>query len=696
MIEHIQTELPFWLAAIGLMLAIFLSFWSYSGKRNKELFSLGLRILLGAIRGIVFLILFILFIGLIWKKKSTINEKPVYLIAVDNSRSIISGEDSLNMINQVNQLVKDVTEVLSDRFDVRKISFGQSVLPGGETQFSDQLTDFGKLFSYLRSSFYTQPVGELLMITDGIPTSGQSLNSAQSKWPFPISIVGIGDTTETIDLRIDDVIVNDLVYLNTKFPIEILLQADNSQQKMASVNLSSGGEPVADTVVLLDDIDGKGRVTILVEATELGNHVYDLSISPLENELNLYNNERSFAIEVVDQKHQVVLIYNSPNPDIRVIEESLTESDKYELTTWQIDQGEPILSDYDVAIVYQLPGKGSIGNALVNKLIQSEINTLYIVGPGTSLVELKSNLNGISFPSDTKLNEDFTGRINEQFNLFKLPENLAGFLSEMPPLRAPLTGIQINTEYSVLLNQKIKGIDIADPLVWFMRSGNSKLGFWWGEGVWRWNLFEYLTFGDHYYTKSLISSIISYLTINEVTDPLKVDVPASVSSFDKLTWKARLYNESFEMINDPDLFIDLTFTDGSKRKLEFRKLDGKYWLELNNLSPGKIIYNCYTQISNIEYRKSGVIQVLETPVENLDIRARFDDLRAIANQKGGEFFTQDQNPELLNYLDNLDSEKSSSYTETRWVNLLNWQYLLFLIVFLASMEWILRRWSGTR
>lgn len=696
MVEHIQTELPFWLASIGLMLAIFLSFWSYSGKRNRELFSVGLRFFLGFLRGLGFFILFILFIGLYWKKQSSVNEKPLYVIAIDNSKSIIAGNDSLERINELKLIINAVSEEIGDKFDIKKIKFGEDVSLLNDLDFSDKSTNFGKLFKYLRSSFYTQPVSELLLITDGISTTGQSFISSNSLWPHPMSVIGLGDTTESVDLRIEDVIVNDLVYLNSRFPIDIIVQAEKSQQNLATLELSVSGKLLADTVIVLDRFDGKGQVSLIVEASELGNQVYEISLAPLDNEQNLYNNTRKIAIEVVDQKHQAILIFQSPNPDIRIIEETLTESGNYDLTIWPVDLGVPNFNDYQVAIVYQLPGSGSNEDAIITKLIQSELNTLIITGPKTSLTKLGSHYDVIAFPNDRKLNEDFSGKINEQFDLFLLPENLSEFLSEMPPLRAPLTGIELNGQATVLLRQTIKGVELSDPLVWFMRNGNAKIGFWWGEGLWRWNLFEYLSYGDHFYTKSLVSAVINFLAVDELEDPLKIDVPGSISSFEKLVFKARLYNESFEMINTPDLYIDLAFPDGTKRKLEFRKLDGKYWLDIDQLIPGQIEYKCYTHISNQEYSKSGVIQVLETALENLDTRARFDDLRTFANQKGGEFFTLDQQSELLTYIGKLDTDQSSLYNENRWVNLLNWNYLLFIIVFIFGMEWILRRRSGTR
>jgi len=694
--QQIQTELPLWLASIGLILAIFLSIWSYSGKRNRELFTKTLRASLAVLRGLGFFIVFILFIGFLWKKQATVNPKPVYLIAVDNSKSILFGKDSSKQLSELNAFLESADDVLNDRFIVQHYIFGTDINREERPSFNEQSTNFGKLFTNLRDNYYTEAVRELLLITDGISTAGASLMSSQSEWPFPVSVMAVGDTSESVDLRFEDILVNDLVYQNSKFPVDVLLQADQSNQKQVELRFTKGDEVIIDTLINLDPVDGKGRVSLMVEAPDLGSQVYELSLVPLVNESNLFNNKRTIAIEVVKQKHQAILIYYSPNPDIRVIEEILTESGRFDLTTWQIDQGEPDFNNYQVAIVYQLPSMHANENAIFSRLIQSGINSLFIVGPETSLPELENHFDIISFPNDNKFNENFDARLNEQFNLFLLNGDLNAYLLKMPPLRAPFSGISLKSQSSVLLYQQINGIDMNAPLIWFMENGKSKIGFWWGEGLWRWDMFEYLTFGDDYYTRSIISSIVNYLIISDIDDPLKVDVPVSISNFESLTWKAKLYNESFELITYPDLYLDLFSPDGTIRKMEFRKLDGEYWLELDHLKPGQYAYQCHTMVLNKEIQKSGIVQVLETPLENLDTQARFSDLRQLADIKRGKFFSENQKSELLKYLGRVEGENIPAYRESRWVNLLNWRYLLFIIVLLFSMEWILRRWSGTR
>ncbi len=696
MTEQIQTDFPIWLVSIGLILAIFLSLWSYSGNRNEDLFTNSRRYLLIVLRGLGFFLVFVLFIGFLWKKQSTVKQKPIYVIAVDNSQSMLIGQDSMNLVTNVNDLIKSVNEKLGDRFEVHKLEFGTQVSAHEELSFSEQTTNFGLLFSHLNNTYFKQAVKELLLITDGISTAGQNLKGAQSKWPFPISVLAVGDSSKSIDLRIGEVLVNDLVYLNSMFSIDVVVQAEESNQEQVSIELRHHDEFVADTMINLDPVDGKGRTSFLVEATEIGNQVYTLAVEPLSNEVNEYNNSKTIALEVIEQKHQAIILYHTANPDIRFFEETLEESGKFDLTSWPISKGMPDFDAYQLAIVYQLPTNQVNDEAIFAGLIQSGINALMVVGPETSLIELEQHLDIISFPANRQVGEDFGGRLNEQFNLFIFPDNLSEFLSEMPPLRAPLSGISMKTPSSNFVTQIIKDIDLNVPLIWFARNGSSKLCFWWGEGLWRWNMYEYLKFGEHYFTRNMTSSILNYLTINDITDPLKIDVPGSISSFEKLTWKASLYNESFEMINYPDLFMDLILPDGETRKLEFRKLDGKYWLDQDQLIPGQYIYHCYTTLSNTEIRKSGVVQVLETALENLDSQARFSDLQIVSKQKGGRFFPLSQKSDFIDSLDEVEAGETASFKESQWVNLLNWQLFLFFIIILFSLEWLLRRWSGTR
>ena len=328
MIEQIQTELPIWLASLGLMLAIFLSLFSYSGKKARELFTLPKRVLLGLLRGITVFLIFILFMGFLWKSRTEIREKPIALVALDNSSSMVSTADSLLVKASVNKLLGDLQALADDELELKIYSFGNSIGSGVNPDFQDKQTNFGQLFDHLTTTYLHRPVQELLIISDGIYTSGPDPSTAARKFPFPVSVWAVGDSVPMPDLKITGVRVNDVVYANTKFPVDIKVEGIDLDQYQVRLSLSSEGQALVDTIMSVDPIDGIGNVSLHIDFSKIGNHVFDVSVEPFANESNLHNNKRSYAVEVIDEKIKVILLYHNPHPDVRVIKSNLEKTDR--------------------------------------------------------------------------------------------------------------------------------------------------------------------------------------------------------------------------------------------------------------------------------------------------------------------------------------------------------------------------------
>ena len=231
MIEQIQTELPIWLAPIGLVLAIFLSWLSYSGPRSKELFSLTWRWILGSIRAVAFFLVILLLIGVLWKIERSIEEKPQLLIAVDQSLSINSFLDSL----QIDKTLTTLSEQIDDQYIVVSYGFGETVVDYESDRDAFETTNFTTLFSYLNRVYANQAVDELLLISDGIYTAGADPALAAEAFPYPVSVWALGDTTRYPDIRITGVQANDVVYADSPFPVEILIASDHAAGESVKV-----------------------------------------------------------------------------------------------------------------------------------------------------------------------------------------------------------------------------------------------------------------------------------------------------------------------------------------------------------------------------------------------------------------------------------------------------------------------------
>ena len=82
-----------------------------------------------------------------------------------------------------------------------------------------------------------------------------------------------------------------------------------------------------------------------------------------------------------------------------------------------------------------------------------------------------------------------------------------------------------------------------------------KVGFVVGEGLWRWRLYDFQLNGNHEAFDELIQKIIQYLALKENEDNFNVYHPALFQETDNIEFTAELYNDSYQLVNSPDVSI---------------------------------------------------------------------------------------------------------------------------------------------
>jgi hypothetical protein len=95
-------------------------------------------------------------------------------------------------------------------------------------------------------------------------------------------------------------------------------------------------------------------------------------------------------------------------------------------------------------------------------------------------------------------------------------------------------------------------------------------------------------------------------------------------------------------------------------------------------------------------RFQGEMAMMIRPIEQTDPVADFGSLRSLAQSTGGRFFGPGEEQSLGAYLKDLNPQEMKIKKEFKWYDLINFKWLLPLLVFLLSLEWFLRRWFGIR
>ncbi len=694
---NIQTDLPLWLIPIGIGLVILLAWLSYYTPKAKQLFPKWARAVLIILRSLTLLTIFLLFLGPRIINRIPNKIKPLFILAVDNSSSMAVSDSLLGSQEKITDKVSYIRSALQEKFEVHTYLFGDDVEETDLPDFSDKATDFSILFEELTVKHHTDPVNSMLILSDGIFNQGASPKYSADIFPFTVHTMALGDTTRIPDLLISSLTANELVYKDTRFPVEMLFESWNLTDRYPRVRVSSGRNVVLDTVAEFYPDENIGLLRFNLNASEPGIQNFNIRINGVDEESNLTNNSYSLTVEVVEHKAKVLILYAAPHPDISAISSAIGEMEQFEIVSSDINTFTERLNNYELIIFHQLPVRNSpVSRRLLAEYKREQIPAWFILGGQTDLRALNQMGLGIRFEDLSGLTEDLQGTINSDFSLFKIDELLADNLKEWPPLKGPFSPVRLSSRTEVLMYQSIKGIDLGYPLLCFSKTRSGKNGFLLGEGLWRWRLAEYLESAGAVQLNSLIKRVVQYLVIEENKEQFRLHIPKTLTETDRLIIRSQVYNESYENLEGMVVEFKLIDSTGAVSEYEMSSSYAGYILDLDPLSPGVYNYSAETIIGQDKFKKQGRIHIQDVRLEDLNVRADFNVMKYLADNKNGRFFTINQYDDLLNFVSDLEPGDESVRIESKWINLLHVKYLLFFIVFLLTMEWLLRRWFGTR
>ncbi len=168
----------------------------------------------------------------------------------------------------------------------------------------------------LRDVFEAQrgrPTAAVIVLTDGITTDGKTLGEVAPyarRKAIPLYVVALGDDKSPQDIRLSDLLVDDVVFVNNVVHFDVKLAASGFAGEQAEVFLKQKDKPgiLGRTQVLIKN-DGKLQpVRIAYRPTQVGSFEYIVEVVPHKNESDVDNNRITRRVEVRDEKIRVLLV----------------------------------------------------------------------------------------------------------------------------------------------------------------------------------------------------------------------------------------------------------------------------------------------------------------------------------------------------------------------------------------------------
>jgi hypothetical protein len=322
--------LLWWLA---LLLGLLAGIWSY----YRLLAPLGraTRLSLRVLRLSAFGLLLFLILGPLLTTRGRNAGTPRLAVLIDRSSSMsLPGANGGTRASESEAVWTRLRDELDGRFDLVPFAFAGSLesgLAGDRDRLFTQLpalagtTALGDALEGVLVQQGDSPLGGILLITDGVTTTGKDAARVARNLPVPVFSVVVGDTVAPPDLLVREVRAHPLAYVGEPMALQVVLQSRDLAGYEATVTVreldadaateSGGRELVRQSVRLGRDANAETEVHLEITPARAGLALYEVTAAVPDSEAVRVNNSRRIAVDVRDKKTQVLFVEGEPDWD---------------------------------------------------------------------------------------------------------------------------------------------------------------------------------------------------------------------------------------------------------------------------------------------------------------------------------------------------------------------------------------------
>lgn len=673
------TETILYIVIAGV-LSLALAFFMY-GYKSKQKGSL--RWVLGILRFITIFSILLLIINPKFKSEIYTVEKPKLPVLIDNSASIGELDQKENVLGLLQKFKEN--DALNEKFDISYFTFGSDFREIDSLSFLEKNTDIASALSSTDEVFGNR-IAPTVLVTDGNQTLGKDYEFSSTSFKNPIYPVIMGDSIEYTDLKIEQLNSNRYAFLKNQFPVEVILNYSGSQNVTSEFVITQGNTPLHRSNISFSENETSKTLNITLSANTIGLQKYTALIRPLSDERNTTNNSKQFAVEVIDQATNVLLVSKLTHPDLGALKRAITSNEQRTLSVMKPLEALKVLNDYQLVILYQPDRNFASIFAEMEKLKK---NSLIITGLQTEWNFLNAAQDNFIKNASVETDE-VQAQLNNNYGTFAVED--IGF-DDFPPLHTKFGDLTLSVPHEVMLQQTVSGITTGNPMFITMEINGNRQALWDGEGFWRWRASSFIDTDSFESFDGFIGNIVQYLASNKRRSRLEVASETFYYNNRPIKISAQYFDKNYVFDTRTSLNISLKNTENENTTVFPMLLKNNYFeVDLNSLPAGEYNFTVSTESNAVS--KSGNFTILDFNVEQQFLNADIYKLRRVAaNTQGQAFFATDADKMIQNLVAD-PNYHSIERSEQKIMPLIDWKYLLALIVLALTAEWFIRKYNG--
>jgi hypothetical protein len=671
------------LVGVGYAFILYKSKYHWSQRTNQGLF---------ALRTVLVTLLTFLLLGPVLKLTQNNTEKPSLVFLVDDSESVREVMDSTQRQKLLSDLQSQSAALTENDFEVKVRGLdGQQE----SINFKSSTSDLAGAIRSINAEYEGKNLAGIVLLSDGIYNSGTSPLYLPLR--IPVYAVGMGDTTERVDLSLKNIAYNKIAYQGNRFPVRAEVLVKGLSNQPITVSLWRGGK------MLAKQTENSGTKSLLnfdfqAEATDKGIQRLDVVVETNPSESNSKNNRSGIFVEVVEGRKKILLIAPSPHPDIKAIRAVVEKNSNYEfhLHVPAVKEANPSLlqpGNVDLVIFQQAIDVSGKTLALYNQFLKSQTALVVMLTSKSNLRQLAVNGIPIAFENVGQMDE-VTPTINDQFRDFTFSEDINTVFSRYPPIQVPFGKFNYPPTAQVLLWQRIGSVNTNRPLLLSTEENGRKMAVLLGEGIWKWRLNEFNELASTERFDEVFGKLIQYLSTKEEKRKFRsFPLQNEFTDAEPVIFESQVFNDLYEPVFGNKVKIELRDEQGAIKNYEYVIGQGSQRYRIGAMKEGVYRYKASTELNNKREEVRGEFLVSKQNLEAQNLTADFGLLRKLSSETGGRFYSIANLSQLGNDIQKV-KQKSIIHSEDSFNSIINLKAVFFLLLLLVSAEWFTRKFLG--
>lgn len=635
--------------------------------------------------------------------------RPKHYIFIDRSKSVYAenAEAEIKIIASLEDKLR------SSNINFALNSFGDSIIPIETTDALDSkkssVTNFENIFHYLKKEKANPST--ITIISDGIINEGEKPIYQAEKLDAPIFAIGLGDTSSKLNLKIDDLFYNQIIYAGQSTQIRVTALFEGSGTANSFVDFFEENKLISTQPI---ELEGGIPVNLIFEFTPNlpGEHKISFRARELKKETNIEDNKKLAFIDVISNKNKITILSGMVSPDQRFIKAALDkDTNNFVSSLTFLGSGKILeeknlnstLDETEILFLINFPSKNisnDIAQNVARKIEERSLPFFFLLTNAIDAQKLKqfSKFLPVNFQENVfpikEIQPDV--RTSELRNpILKIDDlDVEQFWNSLPAAYQIGWDVTGKPESKILSNSKMNNAPLKTPLIVTRNFGKEKSILINASDIWRWKLLadkKYENFFDEF-----ILNCGRWLRSDGELKRINVRTTKKIyAKGEEVKFVGEIYDESFNPIEDAYVKINIQIGKNEEAELSLSHIaNGFYEAAFQPIKSGDFSFTANVSHENkFLGTVGGRFNIGEIDLELTNLKTDIDFLSQLSDKTGGKFFFNTSEG-LSEILKSEKFNKEIFSTEKKEIVLWNYDWLLLVIILLFAIEWFIRKREG--